>query len=387
MALTRSIGKSNAVDNEGSWTALRIAELKENPVRGNFDAEHLKEINRRILQDIPTYHGGIYRMSTGEHVRSRSINNGQDSYVVHYKHGGVTNQNINDAIQQIGPIKALGQLPKDEFNKRISKLYGDLDHIHAFNEANSRTLRIFTEQIAKEAGHKLDWTKTDQNQNARDTLYKARDLEVSKRSFPNLTIEFMRNASNSQYEAYDTQKKLGTTKTLEQIFKENLIHEKDLKLSVSPYQAGKAAAQADVVKAETRVVYSVSSYSTKRRDFTDPILAATAFLNIPGSERPTIIRKENSHASYIGQTSQVGIGENAKYGKHIGESDPILKNAYNAVLIEKAKTEAMKLHPNDIHAQNIAKREIAQNLGMAKETIRKHEISIKNTNVLARGQK
>ena len=38
---------------EGLFTAHRIAELRLDPVRGKFDAAHLKEVNRRIFQDLP----------------------------------------------------------------------------------------------------------------------------------------------------------------------------------------------------------------------------------------------------------------------------------------------------------------------------------------------
>lgn len=236
--------KSKPVAHEGEITAANIIKLKQRPVEGNFDAAHLREINRRVLNGIPSYGGGEYRMSTGEHVRSRSVNNGQDGYVVHYKYGGVKDQDINDAIKKIGPIKDLKKLSKDEFSSRITKLYGDLDHIHPFNEANSRSLRVFTEQISKEAGYKLDWPKTNLNKEARDELYKARDLEVSKRSHPNLTIENMRNATSSQVEAYETQKKLQKAKPLEQVFKENITRNKQQNLNVTnPYQAGKASVQ------------------------------------------------------------------------------------------------------------------------------------------------
>lgn len=38
---------------EASHTFRRIVELRLDPVRGRFDAGHLKEINRRIFQDLP----------------------------------------------------------------------------------------------------------------------------------------------------------------------------------------------------------------------------------------------------------------------------------------------------------------------------------------------
>ena len=38
---------------EATHTWQRIVELRHSPVHGNFDAAHLKEINRRIFQDLP----------------------------------------------------------------------------------------------------------------------------------------------------------------------------------------------------------------------------------------------------------------------------------------------------------------------------------------------
>lgn len=44
-------------------------------------------------------------MSTGEHVRSRAIKEGADSYVVHYKEGGADDETINAAMAKLGNIK------------------------------------------------------------------------------------------------------------------------------------------------------------------------------------------------------------------------------------------------------------------------------------------
>jgi cell filamentation protein len=248
MATQKTI-KTSPELNEGALTANRIIHLKEKPIKGNYDAEHLKAINRYLLQDIPMYNGGQYRISSGEHVRSRSMNNGEDSYVVHYKYGGVSDKDINNAMKAFGRFDEVKAMPQAEVSARLSKLYADLDHIHPFNEANSRTLRLYTEQVAKEVGYKLDWTKTNQNVNARDTLYMARDLEVSKRSHPDLSIDRMRDATRSQYEAYETQKRLGGSKSLESIIRENLtVERQQVMTKQSPYQAGKERVQGQVTQ-------------------------------------------------------------------------------------------------------------------------------------------
>lgn len=220
---TLSTSKTAPLDCEGDFTRVRILELKLNPVNGNFDAKHLKEINRRILQDMPMYNGGVLRLDNHEHVRSRSISQGADSYVVHYKHGGVSDDAIYQAIQKAGTLEALAQLSHEAFAERLAVFYGDLDHIHSFNEANSRTLRVFTEQLANATGHSLDWSRAFMLNNPRDVIYMARDLEVSKRSFPQLSIETMRHATPSEFEAYDTQKKLKDIQTMRELMQGSLM--------------------------------------------------------------------------------------------------------------------------------------------------------------------
>ncbi|RYF09248.1 MAG: hypothetical protein EOO77_24280 [Oxalobacteraceae bacterium] len=79
---------------------------------------------------------------------------------------------------------ALRGLSTPDFVSTISKLYGDLDHLHPFSEGNSRTLRSFTRQLAEQTGHELDWNLTNANAVTRDALYKARDIEVLRRTYP-----------------------------------------------------------------------------------------------------------------------------------------------------------------------------------------------------------
>jgi cell filamentation protein len=49
---------------EADYTHERLYELAFDPVRGNFDATHLKEVNRRIFQDLPG--AGFIDVTPGE---------------------------------------------------------------------------------------------------------------------------------------------------------------------------------------------------------------------------------------------------------------------------------------------------------------------------------
>jgi cell filamentation protein len=49
---------------EAYYAYKRLYELALDPVRGNFDAAHLKEVNRRIFQDLPG--AGFIDVTPGE---------------------------------------------------------------------------------------------------------------------------------------------------------------------------------------------------------------------------------------------------------------------------------------------------------------------------------
>jgi cell filamentation protein len=59
-------------------------------------------------------------------------------------------------------------------------MYAEADYIHPFLDGNSRTLRTFTRQIARESGYELDWEKFNRTEADRDLLYIARDRKVNE---------------------------------------------------------------------------------------------------------------------------------------------------------------------------------------------------------------
>ena len=71
--------------NEGEVCNTRIVEFELDPVRGTFDAAHLREIHRRVFQDLLHHNPGEYRPDTRAHVKERRLEvNWAVSYPVHY---------------------------------------------------------------------------------------------------------------------------------------------------------------------------------------------------------------------------------------------------------------------------------------------------------------
>ncbi|MHB0989811.1 MAG: Fic family protein [Burkholderiales bacterium] len=191
------------VRREGLLAANRIAELQEMPVQGKFDADHLKQIHQRIFQDLPQCAPGKYRPAAEEHSKARALESIGYRYYVHYAPRSQVADGIDKTLAVFGGPAALLGLDPNEFSVKMANLYADMDYLHPFVEGNSRTLRVFSAQLAQEAGYHLDWARVNSNDAGRDHLYIARDQEVTKRAFPGLNEERAMISTNRQeYEAW-----------------------------------------------------------------------------------------------------------------------------------------------------------------------------------------
>lgn len=182
----------------------RIAELQDAPIEGRFDAAHLKAIHAHIFQDSKEYSPGEYRPDApgSLYMKQRALESDPRRYHVHYRTEGV-GAAVDAALQAFGDPKALRGAQPQELAEKLAKLYGDLDHAHPFKEGNSRTLREFTKQVAKEVGYQLEWGTTNADAKSRDRLYIARDLEVTERAFPGLDREKAATTNDrAEYEAW-----------------------------------------------------------------------------------------------------------------------------------------------------------------------------------------
>lgn len=182
---------------EGQFGGLRLAQLREHPVAGNFDASHVKEVNRRIFQDMPG-HGyddvtpGVYRPSVPEGkdwIKNRGLSTQMGSFCVAYSHmDEAAIARMEKTLEDAKPDKLRG-LSTEEFTAKIAKIYTELDYAHPFKDGNSRTLRAFTGQLATESGFEIEWERFNANEAGRDLLYIARDRSVNALAKPHIQGE------------------------------------------------------------------------------------------------------------------------------------------------------------------------------------------------------
>ena len=179
---------------EADFTSLRIAELRINPVRGDFDAAHLKEINRRIFQDLPAL--GFTEVTPGEFrpsvrtgddwIKSRTLEtNTVISFVAYSPMDKAARMRLDTVLRDADPSR-LSRLGTAEFTQAIGRLYAEADYIHPFRDGNSRTLREFTRELADASGYVIEWERFNRTPAGRDILYVARDLSVNRLALPHV---------------------------------------------------------------------------------------------------------------------------------------------------------------------------------------------------------
>ncbi|WP_010188432.1 Fic family protein [Sphingomonas sp. PAMC 26605] len=187
--------------DESALTSARIVELYIRPVQGEFDVAHLREVHRRIFQDLPHRGPGEYRPDAPGHFKHRALEATNDRVVVPYALRPEMERNLGATLEALQGGKALKGYDTLEMSEAIAQTYARLDYLHPFGEGNSRTLRTFTEQLARENGHKLDWETTNVSPQSRDALYIARDMAVIQLRNPGITMaDAMAATTREEYE-------------------------------------------------------------------------------------------------------------------------------------------------------------------------------------------
>ncbi len=135
---------------EDTFSTLRAAELRRYPVEGDFDLPHLKEINRRLLQDVYAWAG---------EPRS-DFDAAKQEYAGGPAHSFTPSVQIeresSRIFEKLAAADYLQGCSRPDFVSQLARLHGEVNQMHAFPEGNGRTQRLFLEQVAQKAGHPVD---------------------------------------------------------------------------------------------------------------------------------------------------------------------------------------------------------------------------------------
>ena len=134
---------------EADYTVLRIKELLDNPIIGNFDFHHLCMVHRHIFQDIFEWAGKIRIINiekAEEALSGLSIEYTDVFDIVRY----------SDSV--LLKMKSINwdSLSNEEKSATFAECATDLWKIHPFREGNTRTIITFCCDFAEKRGFPLD---------------------------------------------------------------------------------------------------------------------------------------------------------------------------------------------------------------------------------------
>lgn len=129
-------------DAERNIVSYELAGLYLEPVNGNFDFNHLKEIHERLFHRLYDWAG---------EERTISISKGDLFCLPQY-----INKFADDIFIELKRNNYLLYYDNDETIIKLADIFADINALHPFREGNGRTLRVFIESLSKINGIDLN---------------------------------------------------------------------------------------------------------------------------------------------------------------------------------------------------------------------------------------
>ncbi|HAA1513402.1 cell filamentation protein Fic [Campylobacter coli] len=151
------VGATNLIElnkKERIITLQAAKKLELNPIKGNFDYQHLKDIHKALFEDVYTW-AGQDRMQMG--LKEKFAKYAPNGAIINFVPGkdlNVTAQQIFTWLKEDNYLTNSKDL--NDFAKNLAEFARNLNALHPFREGNGRTQRIFLNELAKNAGYKLD---------------------------------------------------------------------------------------------------------------------------------------------------------------------------------------------------------------------------------------
>ncbi|MDR3289014.1 MAG: Fic family protein [Peptococcaceae bacterium] len=143
--------EKDLAEMEAEYTSLRLKQIVENPLPGEYDFEHFCELHRWIFQDIYEWAGQprIINIEKSEPALG--------GLSIEYAEFFEVKRMANTALNRMKSI-AWGKLTLDEKAEKFSGCMAELWKVHSFREGNTRTVVTFCCQFAESRGFVLDRT-------------------------------------------------------------------------------------------------------------------------------------------------------------------------------------------------------------------------------------
>ena len=134
---------------EAKAVSFRATLLRRNPIKGNFDSQHLKAIHSYLFRDVYDW-AGQYR--TIPLAKSDFAEGGR---ITRFTPPELIEAELSKLFGQLAGEHFLEGLPRKEFVSKIAVLHSGINRIHPFREGNGRAQRWFVRLLAASLGYNL----------------------------------------------------------------------------------------------------------------------------------------------------------------------------------------------------------------------------------------
>lgn len=183
---------------EADYVGYRLLQIELGEgLSGQFDAEHLKAIHRHLFQDVYEWAGHTrderVKLADGVIATQPQFRKagGKD-----FLDGAQIPAALDRVARDIRGADYLRALSPEQFAARAADVMAQINAIHAFREGNGRTQRTFMHELAKAAGHDLDFPAITQERMIQASIaaHEAGDPEMMRRLFQDAAIPARRDA-------------------------------------------------------------------------------------------------------------------------------------------------------------------------------------------------
>ncbi len=175
---------------EAEYTSTRLKEIIENPIKGNFDFDHLCRMHYYTFQDLYDW-AGQPRIINIE--KSEPVLGGISIEYSEFKDIEIMASSVLSKMKEVN----WGRLSLNEKAEALSKYMAELWKVHIFREGNTRTIVTFICQYTESIGIMLDTELFEKNSvYVRSALVAASAVfkDLGDRSKPQYLVKIIKDA-------------------------------------------------------------------------------------------------------------------------------------------------------------------------------------------------
>src|SRR6267154_1188577 len=167
---------------EANAISMRLILLQLNPLKGNFDSEHLRAIHSYLFRDVYDW-AGQYR--TSPLARADYADGGR---ITRFASPESIATELNRIFSQLATDQFLAGLPRREFAGKLAALLSEINLVHPFREGNGRAQRQFVRQLAESLGYKLHFEVVSRERLVQASIFSANgDVAMMERLVDEIT--------------------------------------------------------------------------------------------------------------------------------------------------------------------------------------------------------